>query len=90
VFVGKKATKDSPLQCKIEDGVLIVYIGVRTLGWAFEHSEGNNPLEVTGADEHGPIQDWVRKYKIVDNEEFARDVVRELFREKEKENEKAG
>ena len=75
--------KDYPLQHKIDRGVLTISIGIDTLAWAFEHQDENNPYEEISHDEDGPVSNFVQRYKVIDNEEFARDVIRELFNEEE-------
>ena len=74
---------DRPLQVKIEDEELVIRIGIDTLAWAFEHQDDNNPYVSTGKDEDGETHDWIRQFEVVDQKEFAKDVIREIVREEE-------
>jgi hypothetical protein len=62
---------DTPLTTSIEDGDLVIRIGTRTLAWSLEHHPDllNERAEPT--------------YKVSDEAEFAKDVLRELEREEE-------
>lgn len=60
-----------PLRAVVQDGKLIISIGIRTLAWAFEHSEGNNPYDDS-------LGDFKREYRIADPVQFAKDVCHEI------------
>ena len=60
-----------PLRAVVQDGNLVVSIGIRTLAWAFEHGEGNNPYDES-------LGDFKREYQIADPIQFAEDVCHEL------------
>jgi hypothetical protein len=66
--------KDQPLRCEVTDGQLIIRVGIDTLAHAaascerfYVHSKHSGPPYLT----------------ITDNEQFARDVARELESEEE-------
>jgi hypothetical protein len=65
-----------PLRAAVEDGKLIVAIGIETLAFAFEKSEENNPY-----DEH--TGDFKEKLRIGDKLQFSDDVVRAMNDEAE-------
>lgn len=75
--------KNQPLQGKVEKGLLIVSIGIDTLAFAFEHQDSNNPYVKIESDDGLADYDFVQQCKVIDNEEFAKDVLNELFREEE-------
>lgn len=70
------AKEETPLSCKIDDGELVIRIGINVLTFASNHRD---PFlvddEITGF----PRQAWI----VTDVLEFAKDVCRELNREEE-------
>lgn len=65
-----------PLTVKVQQGQLVIAIGVQTLTHAVTYSDWANPYdEATG--------DYVRSFAIVDAPQFASDVVHEMLRERE-------
>ena len=64
------------LEVHIIDGQLVVRIGVETLAWASDHSDFSTPYD-------DKVGDFVPKWKVIDQLEFAKDVARELRREEE-------
>lgn len=60
--------EDTPLGLGIEDGQIVIRLGVRTNVWAFEHSNDNNPFD-------DAKRDFVQKYRVIDPEEFAQDII---------------
>jgi hypothetical protein len=60
-----------PLRAEVEDGRLVISIGVETLAFAFEHGEGNNPFDEAA-------NDFKREATIADPLEFAKDVCRAM------------
>jgi hypothetical protein len=77
--------KDTPLTIKIENGLFTIQIGIDTLAWAFDHLDSNNPYKEIGPEDEFGDRDWdfVQEYKVVDSEEFAKDVARIMQREEE-------
>jgi len=67
---------DIPLAVTIEDGALVVRIGIATLARAVVWSDWANPYD----DSTG---DYVRNFAIVDASEFADDVRRAMLSERE-------
>jgi hypothetical protein len=65
-----------PLKADVRDRKLVIEIGVETLAWAFEHSEGNNPYNENSGD-------FEREVSIADPDQFAEDVCVEINREGE-------
>jgi hypothetical protein len=69
---------DSPLRVKVENGQLVISIGINTLADAADF-EGREPFweydEIVG--------NVVQKWKIIANLGWAEDIVRELTNEKE-------
>lgn len=59
-------TRDIPLQASVQQGVVLLAIGVDTLAWAALHENG------------GPLEEEI---KVIDPDEFAADVVAEMERE---------
>jgi len=68
--------KDTPLDCRIVDGVLCIYIGIDVLGMA---TEGREPFSVYDPNKG----DWRTAWKVTDNLQFAKDVCYELLDESE-------
>ena len=64
------------LEVHIIDGQLVVRIGVETLACASDHSDFSTPYD-------DKVGDFVPKWKVIDQLEFAKDVARELRREEE-------
>jgi hypothetical protein len=60
-----------PLRATIENDQLSIVIGVRTLAWAFEHGENNNPYNES-------THDFEQRYRISDPLQFAKDVCHEM------------
>lgn len=65
-----------PLETKIENGALVIRIGIQTLAHAVSYSDWANPFD---EDAH----DYIRTFAIVDAHEFASDVRHEMLRERE-------
>lgn len=66
--------RDYPLAAFIEDGLLVISIGVNTLAHAFHQHPDNNPYNwETGESE--------RTYTVSDPDQFAKDVLLEMQRE---------
>ena len=59
--------KDAPLAVKVVGDRLTVEIGIDTLAFAFEEGDWNNPF-------NDAANDFQRKYRIGDKQEFANDV----------------
>ena len=70
--------KDQPLSCKLEGDELVIRIGIDTLAWAAQ-SEGREPFWTYDWEK----ADFVQRWKVIDNLEWAKDVVREITREEE-------
>jgi hypothetical protein len=68
--------KDTPLAVKLEDGDLIIRIGIDRLAFCAERQDDWNPYDEER-------RDFVQKWRIADKVEFAKDVVNELCREEE-------
>lgn len=67
---------DTPLIVQVENGELVIRIGIKTLAWAAERQPDWNPYDYEK-------KDWVQLYWIADPLEFAKDVKCELLREEE-------
>lgn len=65
-----------PLRASVVNGSLTVSVGVKTLSFAFENSEANNPYDEDFADTK-------RRVTIADPQQFATDVCDEMNREGE-------
>lgn len=65
-----------PLRATVENDQVSIVIGVRTLAFAFENSEENNPYDED-------FCDTKRQLSISDPSQFAKDVCHELNREEE-------
>lgn len=65
-----------PLRVEVVSGQLCVGIGVKTLAFAFENSEENNPYDED-------FCDTKRQFSISDPLQFAKDVCHEMNREGE-------
>ena len=57
-----------PLRCEVEDGRLVISIGINTLAWASKQKNG------------GPL---VNRISVTDEDQWAKDVAREIEREDE-------
>jgi hypothetical protein len=69
------AKRDTPLQAGIENDQLVIRIGIDTLHYSAEHC----PLLYDGT-----VENCDPPYcKVLDKRELARDVIMELFRERE-------
>jgi hypothetical protein len=68
--------RNQHLVVEIVDDELRIRIGIDTLKFAFEHGQDNNPWD----DKSG---DYVQGFVVSDAMEFAKDVRRELTRERE-------
>ena len=71
-----KTFAGQPLFVGVEDGQLVIRIGVDTLAYAFEVGEENNPYD----DE---AMDFVRSWKVTDKLKFAKGVANHLCDEEE-------
>lgn len=60
----------------IEDGQLVIKIGIDTLAFAFENREENLPWD----DEK---LNYIQKYRVVDKDQFAKDVRDSMMDERE-------
>lgn len=69
-----KDRKQQPLSCDLEDGQLVVRIGIETL----KHAAENSPVFYGHEGKSYPPY-----VKVVDSKQLAKDVRRELTREKE-------
>ncbi len=67
---------NSPLECKIKDGKLVISIGINVLDFATEQRE---PFTIFDFEANKYVQKW----KVVDALEFAKDVARQFNRERE-------
>lgn len=63
----ERGADEMPLRAEVEDGRLVISIGVETLTWAFHHSEGNNPYN----EDSGKYE---RTYTVERPADFAKDV----------------
>jgi hypothetical protein len=68
--------ENAPLSVSVEDGQLVIRIGVDTNAWAFEHSDENNPF-------NDGKNDYVQTSRVTDSTGFARDVARAMQDEEE-------
>lgn len=67
---------DKYLTYEVVDDELVVRIGIDTLAFAADHSDLFNPFDEDK-------NDFVQRWKVIDNLEWAKDVVREINREEE-------
>ena len=67
---------DQRLSAKVEDGELVIRIGINTVAWAFDHDPENNVYDEKKAE-------YVQAAKVLDAAEFANDVVIEMTNEEE-------
>ena len=78
-MVTNPASKDAPLECKVVGEKLVVSIGIDTLAYAFLHGPEGDRMrwddDLLSYDES--------KLQIIDQLEFAKDVVHALLCEKE-------
>ena len=65
-----------PLEVKVEDGQLIIAIGVQTLAHACSYADWANPFQVEN-------DEYIREFAITDAPEFAKDVVHAMLNERE-------
>lgn len=70
------ANADAPLAINVEDGKLVISIGISTLTFAFETSEQNNPFNDT-------LNDFETTYRVTNELQFANEVRRALCDEQE-------
>ena len=69
--------KDAPLKYEVtEDGLLTITIGIRTLSWAAEHTDDWNPFD-------DGMNDFRQAWRVVDDRQFANDIIVELSAEDE-------
>jgi hypothetical protein len=66
----------NPLNIKIENGELVIRIGVPTLAWAADHMD-----EATVYDQD--LRDFKQAWTVTDPAKFAKGVLNELIREEE-------
>lgn len=59
--------EDAPLNVAVEDGQLVIRMGINTLAWAFDHMDSNNPFVVRA-------NNWIQQWRVSDPQEFAKDV----------------
>ena len=60
-----------PLRALVQDGNLVISIGIRTLAFAFENGEGNNPYDEASGE-------FKREFQIANPLQFAEDVCHEI------------
>ena len=65
-----------PLEAKIEDGRLVIAVGVQTLAHATAFANWANPFDEAA-------DDYIRTFAIADASEFAKDVVCAMLSERE-------
>ena len=70
---------DQPLSCKVEGDELVIRIGIGTLAWAAQSERRDTPFWVYEWEK----AEYVPRWKIINNSEWAKDVVREINREEE-------
>ena len=63
--------KKQNLVVRVENGQLVIRIGVETLAFAADNSDLFNPF-------NEDKNDWVRKFKVINDLEWADDIAREL------------
>lgn len=68
--------RNAPLDCKIEDGEVIIRIGVDTLSFAAQSREPFTQYDDT-------VGDWRKFWIVSDADQFALDVRQEMIREEE-------
>ena len=68
--------RNQPLDVNIEQQQLVIRIGIDTLAFAFEESNENHKYDEKK-------HDWNKLVKVLDSEQFAKDVMYELTREEE-------
>lgn len=66
----------SPLTVKVEDGALVIRIGVQTLAHAVTYADWANPYDEKA-------DDYLRDFAIVDAPQFAADVMHAMLDERE-------
>ena len=71
--------KDQSLSCKLEGDELVIRVGIDTLaGAAQSERRGTAFWEYDET-----VGDFVQRWKVIDNLEWAKDVIREITREEE-------
>jgi hypothetical protein len=60
-----------PLRAVVQDGNLVISIGIRTIAFAFENGEGNNPYDEASGE-------FKREFQIADPLQFAEDICHEI------------
>lgn len=70
------SNRSQPLEVKIDNGRLVISIGVDTLAYAFENSDGNMKYN----DEH---KDWLPVDLVEDKDVFASEVIVSMLKEDE-------
>lgn len=68
--------ENTPLSCKIEDGELVIRIGIGVLAFA---TEGLDPFTVYDPNK----RDWRVEWRVTDSLQFAKDIRHELIDESE-------
>ena len=71
--------RDQPLSCKIEGEELVIRIGIDILAWSQQSERRDTPFWVYDQEQAKYAPQW----KIINNLEWAKDVVREITREEE-------
>lgn len=71
--------KTQPLSCKVEGDELVIRIGIDTLAWAAQSERRDTPFWVYEWEK----AEYVPRWKIISNLEWAKDVAREINREEE-------
>lgn len=63
--------KDTPLSMKLEDGDLVIRIGIDRLAFCADHADEFNPYDEK-------IGNFVQQWRVSDKTEFAKDVAGQL------------
>ena len=69
-----------PLEVKVENGQLLIAIGIQTLAHACAYAEWANPWRETDDEQGG---DYIRDFAILDAPQFAKDVLHAMLHERE-------
>jgi hypothetical protein len=70
---------DQPLRCTVEGEELVIRIGINTLAWAEQSERRDTPFWTYDEEKY----EYVPRWKIINDLEWAKDVVREINREEE-------
>lgn len=72
----KSASGETPLSVEVQDGDLVIRIGINVLAFACDRSNDNNPFDDLA-------NDFRQTFKVADPLEFAKDVRIDLCAERE-------